>query len=172
MSSTREGGRVARGSGRTAREPGRAWLVYDGECPLCSRYAQYANVERAVGELVLVDARRGGSLVDELMNSYDLDKGMVLKMDGRCYFGEDALRMLAALSGGRGAFDGHEDSLRHDGTRPRESSKRRRVFDALNGLFLFPAAAWLGYPLMRLGRRVILGLKGTGPIRPQSERRR
>ncbi len=127
----------------STRGSGRAWLVYDGDCPLCSRYAQYADVERSVGELVLVDARRGGPLVDELTKSYDLDKGMVLKMDGRCYFGRDALRMLAVLSMGRGVFGG------------------------LNRLlFRFPAAARAGYPLLKLGRRLLLGMKGSGPIRP------
>ena len=137
-------GGPASGRSSATRGAGRAWLVYDGECPLCNRYAEYAAVERAVGDLTLVDARHGGPLVDELMKSYDLDKGMVLKIDGRCYFGEDALRMLAALSGGRGACS-----------------------KANHFLFRSRGAARLAYPLLRLGRRAALALKRVGPIAGQ-----
>ena len=38
----------------------RVWLVYDGECPMCSNYAQYLRLREAVEEFVLVDARQGG----------------------------------------------------------------------------------------------------------------
>lgn len=127
----------------------RAWLVYDGECPLCDCYARYADVKRAVGELVLVDARKGGPLVAELEKSFDLDNGMVLKLDDRCYHGRDALRMLARLSGGQGAF-----------------SRLNRF------LFGDPAGARVGYPLLKLGRRVLLGLRGVGPIARSGERSR
>lgn len=121
--------------------PARAWLVYDGECLLCERYARYAEVKRAVGDLVLVDARKGGPLVAELKKSFDLDNGMVLKLDERCYYGRDALRMLARLSGDGGAF-----------------GRLNRL------LFGDRAGARLGYPLLKLGRRALLRLRGVGPI--------
>ncbi len=127
----------------------RAWLVYDGECPLCNSYARYADVKRQVGELVLVDARKGGPLVAELKKSFDLDDGMVLKLDDCCYYGPDALRMLARLSGGRGAF-----------------SRIARF------LFGDEAGARLGYPLLKMGRRVLLGLRGVGPIPRSGEQGR
>ena len=52
----------------------RAWLIYDGDCPFCSNYAQYLRVKEAVDELVLVNAREGGPLVDEVRGlPHDLD---------------------------------------------------------------------------------------------------
>lgn len=120
----------------------RAWLVYDGECPFCNRYAHYLDVASAVGKLVLVNAREGGPLVREIRDlPYDLNDGMALKLHGRYYCGSDALHVLALLSGKRG------------------------VFNTLNRLlFRSPAAARLGYPLLKLGRRLALRWKGAPPI--------
>ena len=112
----------------------RAWLVYDGECPFCSGYSQLVDVRESIGELILINARDGGPLVDEIKDlGHDLDKGMVLKMDGSCYVGDNALHMLALLS------------------------RRRGVFGIVNGLlFSSRAASWLGYPLLMLGRWFVL----------------
>lgn len=124
------------------RRAERAWLVYDGECPLCSNYAQYLRVKQAVGEFVLVNAREGGPLVEEVRNlPHDLNDGMVLKMNGQYYVGDRALHMLALLSEKRGVF-----------------SIANRL------LFASPLAARLGYPLLKLGRRVLLKLKGVPRI--------
>ena len=63
---------------------GDAWLVYDGDCPFCSRYVQYLRLRQAAGPVRLVNAREGGPLVDELQRAgLDLDEGMVLKLGGR-----------------------------------------------------------------------------------------
>ena len=37
------------------------WLVYDGDCPFCSRYVQLLRIREAVGPLRLVNARDGGA---------------------------------------------------------------------------------------------------------------
>ena len=132
--------------GARRRQPGlrarRAWLVYDGECPICKRYALHLDVRNAIGELVLVDARDGGALVEEIENlPYDLNDGMVLKMDGRHYFGSEAFHMLALLSG------------------------RGRVFGAANRLlFGSRPAARMAYPLLVAGRRALLRLMGIPRI--------
>ena len=107
----------------------------------CETYIQ--DMRRAAGELVLVNARDGGAVVDEIRRlGYDLDKGMVLKMNGRHYFGADAFSALATLSSHRGAFG-----------------------IANRALFASPRAARVCYPLMKAGRRAllkILGRKGIG----------
>lgn len=122
---------------RTGKRTEKAWLVYDGECPFCSRYARLLDVREAVGELVLVNARDGGPIVDEIRAlPWDLNRGMVLKRDGRYRFGDEALRTLALLS------------------------RRRGVFSILNRLVLGSrAVAWCAYPLMRLCRRLALTAK-------------
>ena len=72
-----------------------AVIVYDGDCPFCSRYAALVTLQ---------DARAGGPLVARLTaEGYDLDEGMVLVYGGRIYHGADCMHMLALLSGGGGA---------------------------------------------------------------------
>lgn len=120
----------------------RAWLVYDGECPLCRNYTQYLRVKETVGELTLIDARKGGPLVDEVRDlPHDLNDGMVLKMHGRYYIGHEALNVLALISERRGGF----------------SRVNRLVFSS-------PLAARLGYPLLKAGRWLLLRVKGIPPI--------
>ena len=122
----------------------RAWLIYDGDCPFCSNYAQYLGVKDAVDEFVLVDARQGGPLVEEVRSlPHDLDQGMVLKMNGHYYVGHEALSVLALLSEKRGGFN-----------------RLNRV------LFNSPLAAKLAYPLLRSARWVVLKAKGVPPLDP------
>ena len=138
----------AKNESRPKREPrpvaDKAWLVYDGECPACRNYARLLDARESVGELILVDAREGGEVVDEIRRlGYDLNEGMVLKMNGRRYFGAEALNVLAAMSARRGGFG----------------------FGAVNrALFASPRAARIGYPLLKAGRRALLKILGKKPL--------
>lgn len=123
-------------------DAGDAWLVYDGECPLCRRYACGLELAAGAGRLVLVNAREGGPLAAEARDlPYNLDAGMALKFEGRWYLGAEALHLLAVWSDGGGWF--------------------RRM---QRGLFRWRLAARLGYPLLKLGRRCLLGWRGVGGI--------
>ena len=66
---------------------------------------------------------------------------MVVRIGDRHYVGHEALNVLALLSEERGVF-----------------SRINRM------LFNSPLAARLGYPWLKLGRRLALKLKGVGPI--------
>ena len=124
------------------QETDRVWLVYDGECPMCNNYAQYLRLRQSVGEFVLVDARQGGPIVDEVRRlPHDLNDGMVVKMGDRHYVGHEALHVLALLAADRGAF-----------------SKFNRL------AFSSPLISRFTYPLMKAGRWVLLKLKGVAPI--------
>jgi predicted DCC family thiol-disulfide oxidoreductase YuxK len=82
------------------------WLVYDGECPLCSAWCKRARVRDAVGELHLVDARQPSPLMDEITAlGLDIDQGMVLKFQNVLYYGPDAIRMMSLLSTPAGWFN-------------------------------------------------------------------
>lgn len=85
---------------------GDVWLVYDGECPLCSTYCKHARVRDAVGRLHLVDARQPGELMDEITAAgLDIDQGMVVKFEGVMYYGPEAIRVLTLLSTSSGLFN-------------------------------------------------------------------
>lgn len=124
------------------RQVDQVQLVYDGECPLCSNYAQFLKLKQSVKELTLIDARQGGPVVEEVRGlPHDLNDGMVAIVDGRYYVGHEALNELALLAEGRG------------------------VFNRINRLaFNSPVAARLGYPWLKLGRWLLLKLKGVAPI--------
>lgn len=116
----------------------RALLVYDGDCPFCSRYVAYMRLKESVGPIDLVDARQGGPAVEEVRRKgYDLDEGMVLRLGDTYYHGADCVNALALLSSRSGAFN--------------------RVNAAI---FRSPALSRLLYPALRFGRNCTLRLLG------------
>lgn len=85
---------------------GDVWLVYDGECPVCNAYCQYARIRDTVGELHLVDARQPSALMDEVTAAgLDIDQGMVVKFENVMYYGPEAIRMLTLLGTRSGLFN-------------------------------------------------------------------
>jgi predicted DCC family thiol-disulfide oxidoreductase YuxK len=120
-----------------------AWIVYDGDCPFCSRYIQMVRLREAVGPVRLVNARDGGPLVEEAWRAgFDLDAGMMLKMGGKLYFGDACVQRLALLSTPVGAFN--------------------RINRAI---LSSPTAARILYPILRSGRNLTLRLLGRRRIR-------
>jgi predicted DCC family thiol-disulfide oxidoreductase YuxK len=79
----------------------RMTIYYDGECPFCSRFARFQKLQHNVEEVRLVDLRNAEPDRQQLQAlGYDLDKGMVLDLDGELYPGEEAVHRLALLSTG------------------------------------------------------------------------
>jgi predicted DCC family thiol-disulfide oxidoreductase YuxK len=130
------------------RTESETWIVYDGQCPFCSRYVQLVRLRETLGQVQLVDARKGGPQVEEVRHAgLDLDEGMVLKLDGRLYHGADCINMLALLSTPSSGFN------------------------RLNAaLFRSPTASRLLYPVLRTGRNAVLRMLGRSKIEPQSSR--
>ena len=82
------------------------WLVYDGQCPVCTAYCRVVRLQDAGNALHLIDAREPGALMDEItLAGLDIDQGMVLKVDGTLYYGADAIRVLTLMSGRVGWFN-------------------------------------------------------------------
>lgn len=113
-------------------------VVYDGECPFCSNYVRLMALRRSVGHVALVDARRGGPIVDEITRrDFDLNNGMVVRYGRTFYYGADALVLLSSLSEDGGL-----------------------VGSVLSRVLRSPARARLLYPVMKLGRRATLLILG------------
>jgi len=117
-------------------------IVYDGECPFCSRYVRFLRLRESAGKVQLVDARDGGPIVERLVQAgYDLDQGMVAEMAGRTYHGADCIHFLALMSTESG------------------------VFNRVNAVvFSRPMLAALLYPLLRCGRNLALMLLGRNKL--------
>lgn len=114
------------------------WIVYDGDCPFCSRYVKLLRLRESAGNVEIVNARDGGPLVDEIRASgFDLDEGMVLKLDGKLYHGDECVHRLALMS------------------------TPSTLFNRINGMiFRSPTASRLLYPVLRTGRNLVLRLLG------------
>lgn len=117
-------------------------IVYDGECPFCSRYVAMLRLKKALGAVRLLNARDGGPIVAALVaNGFDLDEGMALILDGRVYHGADCVNRLALLSTGSGLFNGLNATI-----------------------FRSPTLSRLFYPGLRAGRNAALRLLGRKRI--------
>ena len=120
------------------------WLLYDGECPFCSRYVRHVRLREAIGPITLANAREHAALVEEVRRlGFDVDTGMVLKLDGNYYHGADCIHALALLTTPSGWFN------------------------RLNSLvFKSSTAAKVLYPMLRTGRNLTLRLLGRGRLQP------
>lgn len=81
-------------------------VVYDKQCPACDYYCNMVRIKESVGRLVLVDARDGGPIMDEITaKGLDIDQGMVVKAGGELYYGPDAIHVLALMGTNKGFFN-------------------------------------------------------------------
>ena len=125
-------------SAEASPQPDKNWLMYDGECPFCSRYVELVRIRDAIGPIRFINARDGDPEVDEIIQAgLDLDEGMVLKLNGQMYHGQDCINALALLSDPRGLFN---------------------RFNAW--VFRSPKRAAILYPVLRAGRNLVLRLLG------------
>lgn len=117
-------------------------IIYDGECPFCAAYVRMTRLRASAGPVRLIDARSDAPEVAEARAAgLDLDRGMVVKLDGRLYHGDAAMTALALLTTPSGGFN-----------------------RLMRSLFQRPALARVLYPPMVAGRNMTLRLLGRRPI--------
>ena len=117
-------------------------LVYDKECVACKYYCQIIRIREELGELKLINAREPGEIMDEINQlGLDMDKGMVLKMGDKIYYGAEAINALALIS------------------------SRSDLFNHINHwLFRSERRANLIFPIMMKCRKIMLTLSGKSDI--------
>jgi predicted DCC family thiol-disulfide oxidoreductase YuxK len=117
-------------------------VVYDKQCPACDYYCNMVRIKESVGRLVLIDARDGGPIVDEITaKGLDIDQGMVVKVGGEMYYGSDAIHVLALMGTNKGFFN-------------------RLCYWS----FRSKAVSSVLYPILRAGRNLLLKLLGRTKI--------
>ncbi|MDW9146805.1 DUF4166 domain-containing protein [Legionella pneumophila] len=118
------------------------YLIYDNECPLCRSTANGLTIKKAVGKLVLINARQSHPLIqlafDQGLNP---DKGIIVFYNNHHYYAEDALHFLALLNSSSGTLNKITASLMR-----------------------FRWVVMLVYPLLKLIRRTLLTIKGVNAI--------
>ena len=114
------------------------YVVYDGDCPFCSRYVKMLRLREAVGSIELVDARSDHSIRKLLQKRrIDLDGGMALVQGDQISHGAECIHRLALLS------------------------TRSTFFNRMNArIFRSLAASRVLYPVMRMARNATLRLLG------------
>lgn len=117
-------------------------VIYDHQCPFCTGYVKLLRLKERY-EVELIDARSAHPVLAEISErSFDLDEGMVVRIEQHWFFGADAVQRLALLSSDTGL-------LRRLGSWVLADKRRSR---------------WL-YPLLRGGRNLALRILGTSKIR-------
>ena len=117
-------------------------IIYDGDCPVCSRYVQYMRLKENVGSVTLVNAREHPEVVEQLSQAgFNLDEGFVGEYGGKTYYGPECLHLLALLSTNSG------------------------LLNRINALiFKSPTATRTLYPALKLGRNTLLRILGRTKI--------
>jgi len=121
-------------------------IIYDGQCPFCTRYTTLVRLKNSVGPVELVDVRLQPELLQELQREgFDLDLGMVFEHQGQRYGGAEAVHRIALLSSSVGWF----------------SQLTARMFGS-------SALTRIAYPLLRAGRGAVLLALGRDRIHPDT----
>src|SRR3954447_16134724 len=93
-------------SGSISDSPEDIWVVYDSECPFCSRYVLLYRLREQGRRVHLIDARSDHPLVEAIRRrKLDLNEGMVVRWQGEYHYGGAALHLLALLGGDQTAFN-------------------------------------------------------------------
>lgn len=118
------------------------YVLYDGDCPVCSRYTRFVRFRETVGDVVLLDCRQHPELlVDLKAQGINLNDGMLLSYRGQLFYGDKAVHMMAALS------------------------SRNNLFNRFNAAFFrSPTTVKYTYPVMVCGRKLLLRLLGKQPL--------
>ena len=119
------------------------WIIYDGECPFCSRYVKLMRLEETIGDIRLIDARKNPPELNLLKEkNLDINRGMAIFLNEQLYFGADCINRLALLSSPIG------------------------LVNKLNYyIFKTPLISRMLYPALRIGRNIVIHLLGKGFIK-------
>lgn len=119
-----------------------SYIVYDGECPFCTRYVKLLRLREALGAVEIVDARSDHPIVAFLRDrKIDLDEGMALVQDGQISVGDECIHKIALL------------------TTPSDSFNRLNAW-----IFRSATASRLLYPVLRFCRNTTLKVLGRNKL--------
>jgi len=118
-----------------------AKIIYDGDCPLCKSYVKHLRLKKNI-DIVLINVREDKSILSsEELKYIDIDKGMILILNGKIYSGDKCVHILALLS------------------------TPSNLFNKINYLiFKNKHLSKLLYPPMRTGRNLLLKILGIKKI--------
>lgn len=79
--------------------PDQDLLLYDGDCPVCSRLMAWSRLQATRPGIAMIDARKAPEVVAHFRGrGMDVNDGIVLRLDGQVWYGAAAMALLARLS--------------------------------------------------------------------------
>ncbi len=88
-----------------ASRPSDDILLYDGECPVCSRFVAMARLRHAAPNIQVLNARQQPALVAHFLDAgMNVNDGMIIRVNDVVYYGDDALVMISSLGDGDSLF--------------------------------------------------------------------
>lgn len=118
------------------------YIIYDRECYFCNHTAKALKIKKAVGELILINARESNALVSEaIQHGLDVNEGIVVYYKQTFYHGKEAIYLLNELA--------DKSTLR---------GKLAYLFYKNKLVISF------GYPILKLIRNLNLALQGKPKI--------
>jgi len=120
-------------------------IIYDGECPICQAGVKSLCTGEDLGRITKIDKRveTDNAVVQEAKDAnLNINKGVIIKYQGKLYQGLDALHLASKLKIGKGAVNAIG----------RLMFRNKTIGRAL-------------YPILRGTRNVLVSLKGVGQIK-------
>lgn len=122
------------------------YYIYDGACPLCRHSALAVKLKGQHGGLHLINARSldASDPISQYIEKHklDLDKGMVIIVNYRHYYGPLALHFMA-----------------------RQSEPQNIVQSIIRIVFSSRLVCLIAYPILRLTRNMLLRYNGVAHIK-------
>ena len=113
-------------------------IIYDDGCPVCSYYISISRIKEKFGKVNLIKARNNLKILDYLKSTnIDINEGMIVVFDKKIYFGSDAINIISIL--------GRKDTF---------------INNVMISIFKYKVISQLLYPLLKLGRRLLLFILG------------
>lgn len=124
-----------------------ALIIYDGDCVFCQSYVRLVRLRKTIGKVEVLNARfRAPRIARYWGQGYDLNEGVLFAYNGQVYCGAEAVNVMARLSSPVSTFN-----------------KINRA------VFAGKATSRRLYPLLKLGRRVTLLMRGKGLMKPPGD---
>ena len=113
-------------------------IIYDNGCPVCSFYISISHIKEKFGKVNLIKARDNHKILNYVNSlNIDINEGMIVIFNKKLYYGPDALNIISILG-----------------------KKNSFINFITANIFRFKFFSVLIYPLLKIGRRIILFILG------------
>ncbi len=118
------------------------FVLYDGECPVCSAYMGIAQLKRLHPNLAILNGREHPAIVAEMRaEGHEINESILVRMDGKVFSGGAGTKLISDLGS--------------------DNPVLRRT-----ALYVLGGAPWSNalYPYLRATRNALLSLLGRPMI--------